>query len=202
MSKVMYLLPIYNNGQMSEPANYDWETALTKPLSAAQLKAEADYREATYELQYRALKAAMDVSPKEIATLAKLHRADLSAAVRDAIETANRPDSLPSDLSIIRDGQIIGMADASAWRKGAFHSLKRHIPQPLPAYNAPQRSKTASELEVEAWLAKDRAIIPMKKSSRLARMMAKHWDTGDGHKWTQPIDARNAELRSLRIAAQ
>lgn len=194
MTKVMYLLPVLSQGRQMEPANYEWEGVLTKPLNAAQLKAQADYQEATYELQYRSLKAAMDTSAKEIAILAKLHRVDLSAAVRDAIEASNRPNTVPSDLSIIKNGTVLGMADASAWRKRQ-HSISKHVPQPLPAYSVPQRAKTASELEVETWLTKERSIVPVKKSSRLARMMAKHWDKGDGHKWTQPIDARNQALR-------
>lgn len=200
MTKVMYLLPITSNGQMLEPANYDWQDNLPKALNAAQLKAESDYVTATHDLQYRSLKAVMDTSAKEIAILAKLHRADLSAAVRDAIETANRPDTIPSDLSIIRDGTILGMADAMAWRKGQ-HSVASHMPQPLPAYNAPQRSKTASELQVEAWLSQDRSVKPLKASGKGVRRAAKFWDHGDGHKWTQPVDARNSELRSQRLQA-
>lgn len=200
MTKVMYLLPVVTNGVQLEPANYDWQAQLPKPLNVAQLKAESDYREAMQEIAFRSWYPGFNTSSKEIAITTKQFRLALSDQVKAANEAANRPDSVPSDMSVIKNDTILGMADATAWRN-AQHSVAKHIPGPLPGYSIPQRSKTASELQVEAWLAQDRSIRPIKASGKGVRRLAKFWDHGDGHKWTQPIDSRNAELRLMAGAA-
>jgi hypothetical protein len=201
MSKVMYLLPITTNGQMLEPANYDWQDKLPSPFNAAQLKAAADYREQTYELQYRSLKSAMAPSKAELAITAKQFRLGLSEQVHAANEASNRPDAIPADMSVLKGETIIGIASCEAWRNAESHKIAIHQPLPLPTYKAPTREHTASEKAVAEWLAQDRQIKPMGRSSRLARLQARFWNAGDGKAGHQPVDPRNAELRSLRLQA-
>lgn len=124
-----------------------------------------------------------------------------------------KPDATIKDLAAdkggfvmslpdLPQGQILGVLSTEAWRRGEHANIAVHAPKPLPPYKAPVRELTESEQQVAAWLADpSRKVTRASKPDRLASLMAKFWEHGDGKEGIQPIDPRNKELRDMGRAA-
>jgi len=234
--------------------NYDWIEANNHPShtfprlelpSSGFESLPRSYQEALKQEAYKALAAKMATSAAEIAIMAKQHRLALSAEATFVRDTANRPDTIPSNMEAMRvshwiepkrvfiplpakadaslkelvkanskpdgfmmdlpgtpQGKVLGTLSTEAWRKGEVNRIAIHNPEPLPPYQVPQRPMTASEQQVAEWLAQPgRTVTTSKQSSRLAKLMAKFWEHGDGKDGLQPVMASNAAHRALgRIA--
>ena len=86
--------------------NFDWQDGFALPaleLAQGTFNPALEFGPATQaEFAYRSLRAKLETSKADIATMAKQYRGWLTDRTMEALATSNRPDAIPADLKIMR----------------------------------------------------------------------------------------------------
>lgn len=173
--------------------------------------------------RYTALRPSMVPSKSEMATAAWVAAREYNLESIDGDMTANPPQFiplLPAALTVDRPKTFMILGEPitvhlpltepvnpgpwfAAWDNGKRPIYSPPLPQPASEFtHGPvEHPETEEERQVFAFLAGPwfgvERTITRRKPDRLARLMARFWEHGDGKSGLQPVDARNAELRSM-----